>query len=97
MNEIEALKGIHYKMKDLLDSQSWEKVNKFIKEIWATNDVNKMKMILIATSDFVNHLEIGEWRYRLYKRFNNTMGWPHKEWPLFKKKDPNVPIINQIP
>lgn len=93
--EVEELKDIHYKIMGLMQSEKWESAANYIKTIMQTGDVNKMKMILIATQSLVNHPGIKESRYKLYKRFNKEMGWVHKEWPLFKGKDPDVPESNK--
>lgn len=91
MNEVEELKDIHYKIKGLVDSQSWNASRRYMRTIRETGDVNKIKMVLVATQGLVNHPEVKEQRLSLYKRFNQLMGWPHKEWPIFKETDPNYP------
>lgn len=95
MVEIDKLKDIHHKMKGLIDSKSWRKANNYMKTIWETGDVNKMNMILILTQSLVNHPQLKTNRYKLYKKFNSSMGWIHLEWPMFKIKDPNVPTPSQ--
>jgi hypothetical protein len=93
--KVEDLKAIHYKIRELIEGGKWNAAANYIKTIMQTGDVNKMKMVLIATQSLINHPEIKESRYKLYQRFNKEMGWVHKEWPLFKGKDPDVPESNK--
>jgi hypothetical protein len=89
--EVEKLKELHYEIRELIESKQWGKLRRKLDQIRAQHDVNRSKTALIVTKSLVNHPEILEERYKLYQWFNQDMGWPHKEWPMFKKEDVNVP------
>jgi len=91
-NQIEELKKLHYEIFHLIDKKDWSKLNKRMKEIRYRHDVNRSKMVLVATQYFVNQPEILEERYLLYQWFNNDIGLSYQNTtPLFKEKDKNVP------
>lgn len=64
-NQIEELKKLHYEIFHLIDKKDWSKLNKRMKEIRYRHDVNRSKMVLVATQSFVNQPEIMEERYLL--------------------------------
>ena len=91
-NLIEELKKLHYETFHLIDKKDWVKLNRRMKEIRFMHNVNKSKMVLVATQSFVNLPEIMEERYLLYQWFNQDIGLSYMNAiPLFKEKDLNVP------
>lgn len=90
-DQIQELKDLHYEFRALIEAKNWKQLNKRMKEIRISHDVNKSKTVLILTQSMVNNQNILEERYLLYKSFNDDMGWPQMEWPVFKNKDINVP------
>lgn len=91
MDQIQELKDLHYEFRNLIDRKNWKRLNKRLCEIRFNHDPNKSKIVLIVTQGMVNNSHILEERYLLYKAFNEDIGHPQMEWPIFKSKDDNVP------
>lgn len=91
MEQIQRLKDLHYEFRSLIERNDWKRLNKRMREVRHNHDPNKSKTVLILTQNMVNNPHILEERYLLYQWFNEDMGWPQMEWPVFKNTDPNVP------
>lgn len=90
--QIDDLKALHYKVMGHIKQREWNKLNKMMKDVRYTHDVNKAKMVLVATQEFVEKPEILEERFLLYKSFNEDLGQGFRNnMNIFIMKDPNVP------
>lgn len=91
-DQIEELKSLHYEIRELIEKKQWEKLRNKLKHVRYNHDINRSKTALIVTQSLINHPEILEERYLLYKWFNEDMHWTaFTETPLHKKMDKNVP------
>jgi hypothetical protein len=74
MNEIEELKNLHYKIRQILEERDYFGLVKFLEVRLFTSNISELKTILIITTPFKEHEDLKDIRQKILNRYELLKG-----------------------